>query len=717
MKVALAIHLSMLALLGGLAWRVGGSPFLLAASMGVVLVYALLSSRPGQMVEITRFITSVLLVGLCPLYYGKDPNIFWLCLLALPQLLSATQCIWEIERAGNAKEDNSIWIRRSIFPLGFYATLGLAFVMMRADFLEMERSTGVMLAAFISLAGLIAWEASRARRLKKGLATNTLTDNEFLFRMAAAGLGAVMFTLLSAVVLPIASDALCQFSPNLKLPRDLPEAGPGLMPGSQAGKPGETQSGEGSDSDAGPEMANLTGQSWLPMRGTLELTEEVRLGIKFEASAQAEALTKEGPLYVRTLAVSRFNDGQWVSESSPGYWLKDATDGRRDGRVEVGKPMPGQIAHEVFLPQSKGDVLPALAGVTTYALPDLFVRSDDWFQSAATGDIRYKTWSKPVNIPALSRLKLEPGKPGEEYITRLSTPFGTRLTATAGFFTSQRADLSGRLDLLQQFFQKEFKYSMKVENKSGLPPLENFLFEERNGYCDFFASAAALILRHMDIPSRVAYGYKDGEYDTTTGIWIFRGFHAHAWTEIFVENQGWVICDFTPPSTDSSPRSGTPPPFDMADFKDAGESGTEGETKLWNNARSLRSLWVPAIAGVGVLGVIVSFLLRKRRTPEQRAAAKAVRERAGRDKQPEYFLEFLQMCQALGHPRLKGQTLMEFHRHLKQARFCNDDFDDLAAYYYKSRYEDGPRDEPREHGFLKRIREFRKARTDRLPSS
>ena len=58
---------------------------------------------------------------------------------------------------------------------------------------------------------------------------------------------------------------------------------------------------------------------------------------------------------------------------------------------------------------------------------------------------------------------------------------------------------------------------------------------------------------------------------------------------------------------------------------------------------------------------------------------------------------------------------MEFHRHLKQARFCNDDFDDLAAYYYKSRYEDAPRDEPREHGFLKRIREFRKTRTGNNP--
>ena len=71
MKVALAVNLSMLALLGGLAWRVGGSPFLLAASMGVVLVYALLGIRPGKVVEITRFVTSTLL-GL-----GVTPTVFY----------------------------------------------------------------------------------------------------------------------------------------------------------------------------------------------------------------------------------------------------------------------------------------------------------------------------------------------------------------------------------------------------------------------------------------------------------------------------------------------------------------------------------------------------------------------------------------------------------------------------------------------------------------
>jgi hypothetical protein len=371
----------------------------------------------------------------------------------------------------------------------------------------------------------------------------------------------------------------------------------------------------------------------------------------------------------------------------------------------------GEISHEVFLPQGSGRALPALAGVTAYALPEVFARSDSWFQIMATGDIRYKAWSRPVNFLTLARANLEAGNPGEVYFARISSPFGTRLTEIAESIKSSREDLSGRLELLRQFFQTEFKYSRTIENKSGMPPLENFLFAEKKGYCDFFAGSAALILRHMDIPSRVAYGYKDGEYDTATDTWIFRELHAHAWTEVFIEGQGWVICDFTPFSDDSLPRSGAPLPSDLAKFKDMGTTATLLPTWLREKTQSLqalRSILLPTIAGLGLLASVLAFFLRKRRAPMRRTKQKGVRLRAESDRQPKYFLEFLRMCEALGHRRLEGQTLMEFHHNLKQSGFCDDDFDDLAAYYYKSRYEDVPRVRSDERRFIKRIREFRK---------
>ena len=721
MKVALAIYLFLLALEGCLAWYAGGSPFLLLALMAVVALYSLLSIRPGPAAGITRLIASALTLGLCPLLYANHQNVLGLCLLAMLHFFSATQCVWEVRQAGTTREVSSSKTKRAIFTLGFYATLGLAFSMLRVDFLELPRSTGIMLATIISLLGLIAWEVSRRGRFEKGKTSNTVSARGFLFRVAFAGFVAVMFALLFAVALPLASDALCNFSPELKSPRDLPDLSSGArqMPTTQSGMSGVAQSHEESASNTGPEMTSGTEQPRLPMRGTIELSDEIRVLIKFKNSAQAETLTKQGPLYVHTLAVSKFTDDQRAIESPSGSWVKDAMDGKQDGKVEVRKPLPGDIPHEVFIPQSTGDVLPALAGVTTYALPEVFVLPDTWFQSKITGSIRYKAWSTPVNILSISNLKIEPGRPGEAYLTKLDTPFGTRLTEIADFFRTRRTNLSGRLDLLQDYFQANFKYNLTVENKSGMPPLENFLFEEKSGHCELFAWAAALMLRHMGIPSRVAYGYKDGEHDAATDTWLFREYHAHAWTEIFVEDQGWVICDFTPFSSDSATRAATLP-FDLTEFQDAGALSTEIENKLWNKAetlQTLQSVWGPTILGGGLLAAITHFLLLKRRTPAQRAAENAARERALRDRQPAYFIEFLHMCQALGHTRLEGQTLMEFHRCLKRAQICSDDFDDLVAYYYRSRYEDAPLDGPIEHGFLKHIQEFRNRWNQSLQSS
>lgn len=661
MKVALAIHLFMLSLAASLAW-----------------------------------------------HDRTNPQLFWLCLLALPQLISSLLCTWEIQHAGRGKAVESTASRHSMFTLGFYASQGLAFLMLRADNLGIEPSTGRMLAVACSMMGFVAWEASRTGRLKHGKTTPP-TGNGVLARIALMGLAALMFILLFSVGLPLTSDALCDFSNRLKSPQDPTDPKLPEKIGNQSGDSDGAPSSEESDSNAGPERVNRTGQIRLPNRGKLELSDEVRVVLKFEDPAKAEALAKQGPLYVRTLAVSKFDGEQWVSEIPSGYWLKDSTDGRSDGRVEVGvSGATGGIAHEVFLLQSNGQALPALAGVTNYALPEVFVLPDDWFQNSTTGDIRYKATSKPVDFLSLSKLKPEPGKPGPTYVTKLDSPFGTRLTETAETFRNGRTDLSGRIELLQQLFQTDFIYSKTVENKSGKSPLENFLFEEKKGYCDFFASAAAVILRHMDIPSRVAFGYKAGEHDAATDTWIFREFHAHSWTEVFVRDQGWVICDFTPSSSDSPSAAGSPPPFDLADFKDAGAAGRAGGNKLWNQSESLRTLrspWLSLVLALGLIGAVLVFLLQHR-TPEQRAERIAARKRARSEQQPAYFLEFLRMCRSLGHPRPEGQTLMEFYRSLKQARFCKDDFDDLTDYYYRSRYEDAPLDESIERKFLKRIRQF-----------
>lgn len=706
MKVALVIHWFMLALVGGLAWHAGGSPLLLAVSMCAVLVYPLLGIIPVKL-ELFKPIICGLPVAFCALHGRDKPIMLWACLLALPQLLSALQCIRELQQSGTTKDAGSITIKRFSFTLGFYATMGLVFLLLQPDSFNIEPSAARMLAVVCSMLGLVAWETSRTKRLQEGK-TAPLTDSGFLVRLALIGSAVLMFILLFTVALPITSDALCGLSLNLKSHQNPPDP-----------KPREKRQSGGSDgsqssdelSVAGPEEANQTGRVELPMQGTLELSDELRVVLQFENSVQAERLARQGPFYIRTLAVSRFDDGEWTRDGDSGQWQKDSTDGREDDKVEVGRHSTDDIAHDIYLLRSNGQALPALAGITAYALPEVFVLPDDCYQNPASGDIRYRAWSRPVNIQSLSRMNPEPGNPGPAYLTKLDTPMGARLTETAEGIGAGRTDLTGQLEALRQFFKSNFIYSRTVENKSNRPPLENFLFVEKKGYCDFFASASALLLRHMGIPSRVAYGYIGGEHDDATDSWIFREYHAHSWTEVFLEGQGWVICDFTPSSADSPSLGRTPPAsLDLTNFEDAGGRGVRRNGKLWNRFESLldlRSPWLPTILVLGCLAAFLVFFFRNHRTPELRATRIAARRRAKSEQQPDYLLEFLNMCQSFGHTRRSGQTLMEFHRDLKQVRFCHDDFNELIDYYYKSRYEDAPLNRSSERRFLKLIRTFR----------
>nr|NIM05771.1 DUF4129 domain-containing protein [Armatimonadota bacterium]NIO76958.1 DUF4129 domain-containing protein [Armatimonadota bacterium]NIO97252.1 DUF4129 domain-containing protein [Armatimonadota bacterium] len=75
-----------------------------------------------------------------------------------------------------------------------------------------------------------------------------------------------------------------------------------------------------------------------------------------------------------------------------------------------------------------------------------------------------------------------------------------------------------------------------------------FLFDSREGYCDLFATAFALMCRAADVPSRVAVGYTEGEYNPSTKEYLVRESDGHAWVEVFLEGRGWMTIDPTPPA-------------------------------------------------------------------------------------------------------------------------------------------------------------------------
>lgn len=83
----------------------------------------------------------------------------------------------------------------------------------------------------------------------------------------------------------------------------------------------------------------------------------------------------------------------------------------------------------------------------------------------------------------------------------------------------------------------------------GLDPIEWFLFDLKQGYCNYYATAMIVMLRSQGIPARMAAGFAQGEYDAATGQYIVREADAHTWVEAYFPGYGWI--EFEPTSAQS----------------------------------------------------------------------------------------------------------------------------------------------------------------------
>jgi transglutaminase-like putative cysteine protease len=74
---------------------------------------------------------------------------------------------------------------------------------------------------------------------------------------------------------------------------------------------------------------------------------------------------------------------------------------------------------------------------------------------------------------------------------------------------------------------------------------DEFWFDRKTGFCEHIASGFAVLMRAMDIPARVVTGYQGGEVNGVDGFWTVRQRDAHAWTEVWLQGEGWVRVDPT----------------------------------------------------------------------------------------------------------------------------------------------------------------------------
>jgi transglutaminase-like putative cysteine protease len=132
-----------------------------------------------------------------------------------------------------------------------------------------------------------------------------------------------------------------------------------------------------------------------------------------------------------------------------------------------------------------------------------------------------------------------------------------------------RASTNNNADIvktaLRYFNQQGFGYTLEPPPLPGFNTIDEFLFNTREGFCEYYASAFVFLMRAAGIPARVVTGYQGGELNELGDYYIVRQSDAHAWAEVWLRENGWVRVDPTAAIAPSRIQSGLTAAISTAD--------------------------------------------------------------------------------------------------------------------------------------------------------
>ena len=101
------------------------------------------------------------------------------------------------------------------------------------------------------------------------------------------------------------------------------------------------------------------------------------------------------------------------------------------------------------------------------------------------------------------------------------------------------------ISALTHFREQPFSYHLFPPEVDSAEPIEDFLFNTQSGYCEHYSSTFATLLRWLKIPTRIVVGFQGGDYNPSGDFYEIRYSSAHAWNEIWTDDDGWVRADPT----------------------------------------------------------------------------------------------------------------------------------------------------------------------------
>jgi transglutaminase-like putative cysteine protease len=168
---------------------------------------------------------------------------------------------------------------------------------------------------------------------------------------------------------------------------------------------------------------------------------------------------------------------------------------------------------------------------------------------------RYEAESDIMAAPPAELRRAGRSYPEEIKASYLRLPaLDPRVPRLAAEITRSSSNDFDKAAAIENHLRTRFGYTLQLPRSHEKDPIANFLFDRKQGHCEYFASAMAVMLRTLGIPSRVVNGFRRDEFNDLTANYVVRAKDAHSWVEAYFPGYGWQTFDPTPASAGGSPQ-------------------------------------------------------------------------------------------------------------------------------------------------------------------
>lgn len=276
----------------------------------------------------------------------------------------------------------------------------------------------------------------------------------------------------------------------------------------------------------------------------------------------------------RGIALTKFDGRRWTTAATKVQKLQPGVDGwiyTPEAAVKTDEPAQ-PVHYTVFLEPMATDAIfvpgqalslqgnftgEAANSFSAMRRAYLLVDSTDTLKNPFRNftAVRYEGFSR-LPAPGTARLRAASANyPLEIASVYLQLPkLDPRIPALAREIAKNAKTPFDKAIRIENYLRGRYGYTLNLTGSPGRDPLAHFLFETRAGHCEYFASAMAILLRTLGVPSREVNGFLPGEYNDVGGDYIVRASDAHSWVEVYFPGVGWQVFDPTPagPSNEAS---------------------------------------------------------------------------------------------------------------------------------------------------------------------